>query len=628
MKKLALRFFLMGFTILGFLGMAVTAVATDFKITQLTNNSTHDLGPSVYDGTIAWFRDVSPGPQIYYWNGSTITKITSDNNENWDPSLYDGTIAWQAKGMYWTDSEIYYWDGSTVTQVTNDNKYDRNPSLFNVSIAWVGSDGHDYEIYYWDGSAITNVSDNSTHDFQPSLYDGTIAWTAGLGSYSQTSEIYYWDGSTFTGLTEDDIRDDNPSLYDGTIAWERLNQIYYWDGTDIRNVSNNSTTNDGPSLYDGTIAWRAFDGHDWEIYYWDGSEATQVTDNDINDAAPTLHKGMIAWSAFDGHDWEIYYAELVTQSPPVADAGDNIVLISESQSSTALYGTAADPEDDPLIYRWLEGEIELFPWQDVGENGEATLDLESVPFFSIGEHLLILEVSDGQLTSSDEMTLTIDNSAPQAVPTGAGTYQIGDPVILGGHVSDFDGDWLSYEWLMGDEILFDGQVETLEGGVPVELPEMELWHIDIGTHTLTLRVADEYNAPVLADISVEIVDTEAPTLAPKADRNILWPPNHKMIDVSIEANANDNSGRPVALSVLVASNEPWDGLGDGNTTSDWTEADIDQDNGVVTLQLRAESSGSGNGRIYTITLTATDVAGNSSTADIEIIVPHDKRRTK
>ncbi len=116
-----------------------------------------------------------------------------------------------------------------------------------------------------------------------------------------------------TQLTNDNTHDLGPSVYDGTIAWERLNQIYYWDGADIRNVSNNSTTNDSPSLYDGTIAWRAF----------------------------------------DGHDWEIYYAELVTQSPPVADAGDNIVLISESQSSTALYGTAADPDDDPLIYRRL-----------------------------------------------------------------------------------------------------------------------------------------------------------------------------------------------------------------------------------------------------------------------------------
>ena len=59
--------------------------------------------------------------------------------------------------------------------------------------------------------------------------------------------------------------------------------------------------------------------------------------------------------------------------------------------------------------------------------------------------------------------------------------------------------------------------------------------------------------------------------------------------------------------------------------SDWTEPVIDQDNGIITLQLRAERSGTGEGRIYTITITATDESGNSSQAQVNIIVPHDKR---
>ena len=67
-------------------------------------------------------------------------------------------------------------------------------------------------------------------------------------------------------------------------------------------------------------------------------------------------------------------------------------------------------------------------------------------------------------------------------------------------------------------------------------------------------------------------------------------------------------------------------VGDGNTASDWDLVDIDS--GIITLRLRAESSGSGDGRIYTITITATDEAGNSSTSGVEIIVPHDKREKR
>ena len=69
-------------------------------------------------------------------------------------------------------------------------------------------------------------------------------------------------------------------------------------------------------------------------------------------------------------------------------------------------------------------------------------------------------------------------------------------------------------------------------------------------------------------------------------------------------------------------------VSDGKTASDWEVVDIDDGSGITTLRLRAESSGSGDGRIYTITITATDEAHNSSTSDVEIIVPHDKRGKK
>ncbi len=117
-------------------------------------------------------------------------------------------------------------------------------------------------------------------------------------------------------------------------------------------------------------------------------------------------------------------------------------------------------------------------------------------------------------------------------------------------------------------------------------------------------------------------DTIAPILAPVSDKSILWPANHKMVPVTILANASDNSGRPVTLSAWVASNEPQEGLGDGDTPQDWTTPVIS--NGIITLQLRAERSGEGSGRIYTVTIVAKDGAGNASTANVEILVPHDK----
>ncbi len=65
-------------------------------------------------------------------------------------------------------------------------------------------------------------------------------------------------------------------------------------------------------------------------------------------------------------------------------------------------------------------------------------------------------------------------------------------------------------------------------------------------------------------------------------------------------------------------------LGDGDTFPDWTEPLIDQQSGVISLQVRAERSGKGSGRTYTVRITATDAAGNMSAAEVPIIVPHDK----
>jgi len=121
-------------------------------------------------------------------------------------------------------------------------------------------------------------------------------------------------------------------------------------------------------------------------------------------------------------------------------------------------------------------------------------------------------------------------------------------------------------------------------------------------------------------------DDIPPTLAPHANKTILWPPNHKMVTVRIEANASDNSGDPVTLAARVSSSEPQNGLGDGDTAPDWTEPIIDQADGIITLQLRAERSGRGNGRVYTVTITATDESGNTTQAGVDIIVPHDQKR--
>ena len=68
----------------------------------------------------------------------------------------------------------------------------------------------------------------------------------------------------------------------------------------------------------------------------------------------------------------------------------------------------------------------------------------------------------------------------------------------------------------------------------------------------------------------------------------------------------------------VSSNEPVNCTGDGDTGPDWTIA------GAHGVSLRAERAGNGSGRTYTITITAKDAAGNTSTGTTTVAVPHNR----
>ena len=48
--------------------------------------------------------------------------------------------------------------------------------------------------------------------------------------------------------------------------------------------------------------------------------------------------------------------------------------------------------------------------------------------------------------------------------------------------------------------------------------------------------------------------------------------------------------------------------------------------GLIRLNLRSERAGQGDGRVYTVTITVTDAAGNGSTCEVEIQVPHDQQK--
>jgi hypothetical protein len=141
-----------------------------------------------------------------------------------------------------------------------------------------------------------------------------------------------------------------------------------------------------------------------------------------------------------------------------------------------------------------------------------------------------------------------------------------------------------------------------------------------GTTTLTFFAVDNAGNQEAAKTFTVRIDTTPPVIAglPAAGCT-LWPPNHRLVQVGTVTASDSVSGiAPGSLMVTGASNEGANGLGQGNSAQDILITGS-------TVKVRAERSGTATGRIYTLTASASDLAGNRATATATCTVAHDQR---
>lgn len=183
----------------------------------------------------------------------------------------------------------------------------------------------------------------------------------------------------------------------------------------------------------------------------------------------------------------------------------------------------------------------------------------------------------------------------------------GTAVLLdgtGSRAADGGTGGLAYLWLVDDMNLGDMALVT------VLLPS--------GTHTVTLIVTDEATLGTDTDtVTIEVVDTSPPELALALTPDALWPPNHKFVLVTPIIDVWDACDpAPMVELTDITMSDASDTRGAGHTDDDFYVTEGGE------IYLRAERSGTGEGRLYTITYTATDGAGNVATASATVAVAH------
>ncbi|MBN9350978.1 MAG: SBBP repeat-containing protein [Chitinophagaceae bacterium] len=137
----------------------------------------------------------------------------------------------------------------------------------------------------------------------------------------------------------------------------------------------------------------------------------------------------------------------------------------------------------------------------------------------------------------------------------------------------------------------------------------------VGITTITWLAIDAANDTVTCTQTITVVDNIPPTISGvSVSKTVLSPPNHKMADVTVDFTVTDNCS--ATTTVTVTSDEAETGLSNGDKGPDIIKIDDKH------WQLRAERDGKGDGRVYTITITATDASNNVTTETRTVVVAH------
>lgn len=282
-------------------------------------------------------------------------------------------------------------------------------------------------------------------------------------------------------------------------------------------------------------------------------------------------------------------------SAPTCDAGGPYVAECQGASTAvALSGSGDDFDCDELT----------FTWTGLFDGGTALGASPIVVFDGTGMFDVDLEVADDTDSSTCDADVTVqDTLDPLITAPPDVTAECASP---GGNVV-----------ALGTPTVSDvcDASPTVGNDAPALFP--------LGTTVVTWTAVDDTGNDASDTQNVTVEDTTPPTLSVVASPAALWPPNHKMVPITISVVVEDVcDAMPVVRLVSITSDEPEDGHGDGHTAPDVQGADFGTDD--RSFLLRAERQGGSDGRVYVITYEAEDGSGNTTVAQTTVTVAHDR----
>jgi hypothetical protein len=287
-------------------------------------------------------------------------------------------------------------------------------------------------------------------------------------------------------------------------------------------------------------------------------------------------------------------------------AGDNILAIhglnNSATSSDFLISaelvaseTEIDPmsEPSPLEYTWTGPFVE-----SPVDGATPTVTLEDgCP----GDYVVTLVVNDGiEDSEADEVLVTVVDTTGPAISCPAN---------------------VTLECPADTSVEANGSATAGDTCATVTIGHSDVWQPgcgNTGTLTRTWMATDECGNSSSCVQTITVVDTTPPEFEFSVSPTLLWPPSHKMVEITPSWMVSDEcDAAPEVSLVSIVANEGDDIIGDGHTSDDI----IIGDDGSIFV--RSERSGTNTGRIYTITYQAVDDCGNTTVRSAIVSIPHE-----
>jgi hypothetical protein len=297
--------------------------------------------------------------------------------------------------------------------------------------------------------------------------------------------------------------------------------------------------------------------------------------------------------------------------------GDNVTVEWDAQ----------DADGDPLTFTVQFSPDNGTSWTALAIDYEETfleVDLRLLPGTDDG--LIRVHASDGFLSASDtsDFAFSTPNTPPLVKVLSPYPHQVygeGQTVVLKAFSQDLEDGALPPENIMW----FSDQVaDPLGTGPDLNLSAVD--ELPAGNHQITAVGTDSNGDTGEDGVHIIVLAGAAPAVFVAhvaTSPNRLWPPNKKMVPVTVtpEALVSPELVPPDCEIVGVTSNEPDDDKKNDKFKGDWTIT------GPLTVELRAERKGGGEGREYAISVecSTTDLDGVEQVAsDIGVVTVPDK----